>query len=544
MKKKFQSIYLLAFSAILFFVSGCGSNFLDINRDPNYPIIVPLSQLLPYAQLNMTNSLGLGPSGLSEPLSSFTHQIVVRDNWNSYFIVGDDFPIQQAWDNLYAGVFNDLRQIINLGTTQEAWRYVGIAQIMQAYAASAMVDVWGNIPYTEATQGLANPYPVFDSGEQIYPKLFTLLDAGIANLAKTSAVSPSASDLFYGGNVVRWRKFAKTLKLKLYNQVRLTNLYNDAAVRALIAENDLMSGGADDFELRYGASLSPENRHPAFIQEYVQGPEFFVSPYFYQIMKGTSTLNPILNGIPDPRSPYYFYNQLTPTQPAQNDVAYRDGGFVSIWFASLNIDPNEGFDQDQSQTVLGLYPIGGKYDNGQGGAVNVSGQLNQANSLQGAGFQRLFTYANSLYTRAELALTKNSGENAAALFEQAVRESFAEVNRMATLASVPSLTEAVINEYVGRVVALYTAGNADKKLELILTQKWIAEFGFGLESYNDIRRTGYPKPFDPNTDNNPFTVLNRNYVQSLPYSTTDLQINPKAPAQRNIATDKVFWDVD
>ncbi len=534
MKKKLHYSYLLAFSAILFFASGCENGFLDINKDPNYPIQVPLRQLLPYAQVNLTNSLGLGPSGLSEPLSSFTHQIVVRDNWNTYFIVGDDFPIQQAWDNLYAGVFTDLRQTINLGTQQEAWQFVGIAQILKAYAASVMVDVWGDIPYEEATQGLSNPYPVFEKGQEVYPKLFALIDEGIANMDKTSAVAPGTSDLFFGGNADRWRKFAKSLKLKLYNQVRLTALYNDAAVKALVAEEDLMAAGSDDFELQYTSTPAPENRHPTFIQEYVQGPQYFVSPYFYQIMQGESVLNPLLNGVADPRIPYYFYNQLTPTKPAQNPVSYRDGAFLSIWFSSLDIDPNEGFDQDLSQTMLGLYPVGGKYDAGQGVPVT------QADG--GGGFQRLYTYATSLYTRAELALTKASGENADELFKKAMEESFAEVNRMSGAPAPISDTD--IKTYVDKVMALYTAGNADKKLEHILTQKWIANFGYGVESYNDIRRTGYPRPFDPTTDNNPFTVLSRNYVQSLPYSVTDLQINPNAPAPRNIATDKVFWDVD
>ncbi len=536
MKKKFQYTYLLAFAAILFFASGCESGFLDINKDPNNPAVVPLRQLLPYAQVNMTNSLGLGPSGLSEPLSSFTHQIVVRNNWNTYFIVGEDFPIQQAWDNLYAGVFTDLRQIINLGTEQEAWQFVGVAQILKAYSASVMVDVWGDIPYEEATQGAENPYPVFEKGEDIYPKLFTLIDEGIANLDKTSTVTPGSSDLFFGGNAARWRKFAKSLKLKLYNQVRLTSLYNDAAVKALVAEGDLMAAGADDFELKYGSTAAPENRHPTFIQEYVQGPQYFVSPYFYQIMQGKSTLNPILNGIEDPRIPYYFYNQLTPTKPAQNPVSYRDGAFLSIWFSSLDIDPNEGFDQDVSQTMIGLYAIGGKFDAGQGVPVT------QSDGLGGAGFQRLYTYGNSLYTRAELALTKATGEDAGELFRMAMEESFAEVNRMGGAPS--TISAADITGYADKVMALYTAANADKKLELILTQKWIANFGFGVESYNDVRRTGYPKPFDPNTDNNPYTVLSRSFVLSLPYSVTDLQINPNAPGPRNIATDKVFWDVD
>ncbi len=50
--------------------------------------------------------------------------------------------------------------------------------------------------------------------------------------------------------------------------------------------------------------------------------------------------------------------------------------------------------------------------------------------------------------------------------------------------------------------------------------------------------------FDPNTDNNPFTILNRSYPLSLPYYTSDIIINPNADPQRNPAIDRVFWDVN
>jgi hypothetical protein len=100
------------------------------------------------------------------------------------------------------------------------------------------------------------------------------------------------------------------------------------------------------------------------------------------------------------------------------------------------------------------------------------------------------------------------------------------------------------DEYITAVLALYDAGSTQKKLELILTEKWIASFGFSLDIYTDYRRTGYPIMFDPNTDGNPFTILNRAYPVSIPYFVDDLQINPNAAPQRNPGTDKVFWDVD
>ena len=541
MKTKVKyTLNILAITVGLLVFSACEKGFLDINVDPNNPTDVPLTQLLPYAELGLSNALSMHSQGLGEPLACFTHYIVTRNNFNNYFAQGNDGAVGDPWDQLYANSLTDLRQIIDIGTEDEAWHFVGAAQLMTAFVMGSMVDIWGDVPFKEANLGATKPYPVYDQGSAIYADLLKLADEALANFAKASNVRMGNADLYFAGDVAKWQRFGSTLKLRLYNQARLTPLYDDAAVKALISGNKLMAAATDDFEMLYGNGVSPDTRHPTFIDEYTQGsPQYNISPYFYQIMQGKSQLNTIFKDIVDPRIPYYFYNQLTPAQPAQNPISYRDGGFISIWFGSLNIDPNEGFDQNTSKTLPGLYPAGGKYDDGRGGAGNLN------SGLRGAGLNRMLTYFTSLYIRAELALTRSTGENAEALFKQAMEESFAEVNRIATTASAPTIAKADIDGYVGKIIALYQAADNNRKLELILTQKWIANFGFGLEAYNDVRRTGYPVPFNPTTDNNPNTELIRNFIVSFPYPTNDLQINPNAPkTQRVIAQDKVFWDIN
>lgn len=541
MKKHFINIISTAILLSTIILFGCEKDFLDINEDPNNPIDVPLSQSLTYAQVSMANSLSFSSSGLTDQTSSHMHQTTQRGNFNLYLVVGNDFNITQPWGQLYGITLTDLRQVIRNGEEQGSWHYVGVAKILKAYTYSIMVDMWGDIPFTEANLGSELPYPAFEDDKAIYTKLFLLIDEAILDLAKDSERSPTGDDLIYGGDLDKWVKFANTLKLKLYNQVRLTDLYDATAVASLISSNELI-GPEDDFEFPYGTSNSPENRNPAYIREYANigqpGPVFYISPYFYQILQGESPFNPLLNGIEDPRIPYYFYNQLAPGQAAQNPTSYKDGEFVSIWFASFNIDPNEGFGQSQSQTVLGLYPAGGKYDDGLGGKAQAGIGAGGAMPL------RLLPYYAHLYIRAELALTKDTGEDHAALFEQAMEASFDEVNEAAAVSSAPALTEDTISSYVEAVMALYNAADVAGKLELIMTQKWIASFGFSVDQYTDYRRTGYPELFDPNTDNNPLTQLNRLFPLSLPYNTNDLDVNPNAPSQRNITTDRIFWDVN
>jgi hypothetical protein len=527
---------LLSFIVTLASTTGCG-DFLDINKDPNNPLDSQLKLVLPVAQTVIFEALGNGGGGMSDLTSQFVHQTVQRGTTNFYFMAGNEFNISNAWPNLYAGALKDLEVIIKKATERQSWTYLGIAQVLKAYSYSAMVDLWGKAAYFDFGQGTANPFPKFDEGEVIYPELFKLLKEASANLGKKQIEPIGVDDLVFGGDADKWKRLANSLQLKLYNQVRLTTLYDATAVAGILASGTLVKEVAGGFKLKYANSNNPENRHPLFKQDYVDQNANYIDPYFYLIMNGDPRFNPILSGIIDPRIPYYFYNQLNSTETAQNPVTTaKFGNFLSIWFASFNIDPNEGFDQGNSQTVVGLYPCGGAFDDARGVNAGVSAGRNPG--LGGAGYQRLYPYFADLYTRVELALTMAAPGDPRTLFKSAMEASFDEVNELAP----NDISTTSRDNYVNAVLALYDVASATGKLELVLTEKWIASFGFSVDSYTDYRRTGFPLMFDPATDNNPVTILNRAYPVSIPYEISDLQINPNAPPQRNPGSDKIFWD--
>ena len=118
-------------------------------------------------------------------------------------------------------------QIITQGTAEQRLSYVGIAQIQKAYVISQMVDMFGDIPYSEALKGAANLAPRYDKDADIYngnpglgiQSLFSLIDDGIANLDKGKSVIVR-NDLIYEGDLAKWARLGRTLKLKLYVQIR------------------------------------------------------------------------------------------------------------------------------------------------------------------------------------------------------------------------------------------------------------------------------------------------------------------------------------
>jgi hypothetical protein len=531
-----KRIGILAVAATLAVASGC-DNYFDINKDPNNPSAVTVGQLLTQSQVTLVNSLGIGSNGMSTPTSILVHQTVQRGSVDQYVVTGDDFQITTSWQNLYSGSLEDFKTIIDQGTEEGSPQYVGIAQILTAYTYSMIVDMWGDVPFSQALNPNEALYPAYDDDATIYPSLLQMLDDGIANLALPSKDEPASDDVIYGGDIDAWRHLAKSLKLKLYNQTRLVTDVS-AQVNALIAEGDLLEAG-EDFELEYGTSVAPDNRNPAFVYEYTLGNKVsYISPYFYEIMTNQSELNPVLNGISDPRVPYYWFRQITDPADAQNPTEYATpDGFLTIHFASTGV--NQGWQQDRSQTVLGLYPIGGRYDDGEGGEVNTSGAVTGPGTVA----QRLYTRFASLYTQAELVLTEPGVTgDARKLFEDAMKASFAKVNSIANDAGAPVIPTASINTYVAAVLAKYDAASSTGKLELILTEKWIASFGFSIDAYTDYRRTGFPVMYDPNTDDLAYTATSREYPVSMAYNQQSLTLNQNAPQQKNVTTDRVFWD--
>ncbi len=525
-----------AFLSVLLLWS-CG-DFLDINDDPNNPTHAELRTILPYAQATMFGALGIGTAGISELTSVYVHQTVQRGNHDDYKIPANEFSLSECWEKLYTVALPDLNQLILQGTEENRTAYSGIARVMKAHMFSLMVDLWGDMPYSEAGDPTQFKFPHFDPDNVIYEQLFDLIDEGIADL-NAATVNPGADDLIYGGDLNKWKKYANSLKLNLYNKVRLTSLYDAGEVNSLLS-SPLISSPAEDFQLLYRTSITPENRNPGFIREYAQAdPEYYISPYFYLLMKGEQACqNGLMTGITDPRIPYYFYNQLSPGEAAQNPESFRDGEFLSIWFGSFDRDPNEGFDQANSQTVVGLYPVGGAYDDGSG--VNVS----NISGLKGASAQRILTAASVDYIRAELALTAGTTDNARVMLESAMNKSFVKVNVIAASVGAPAISASAISDYVSAVLARYDKGSQEEKLEIVMTQKWIQEFGFSIESYNDIRRTGYPQVCDPAMDLNTFSIQTNPYPVSLLYSANDITNNGNAPAQKNQYTDGIFWDAN
>lgn len=557
MKKIIKSIWVLL--AVLY-LGSCTSDYLDINDDPNNPTEAVMDQLLPGGEYFMAQALGQG-NFIGNSLQTYVHQLVMREVQN-YGMSGTANNPQNTWNYLYSYALPAYDAIIVAGEEDGNLIYAGVAKTLKAYSFSVMVDLWGDIPYSEFNiPGVNAPKP--DSSKDIYNSLIALLEEANADLKNTEAengLRPGRDDFFYAGNVDKWIKLNNTIKLRLLLQSRKAKSDIEGwktKLDALVSENNFIGSG-DDFEFWFNTGTTPQDmRHPA-ISQYTGQQTNYISPFFYETMSGL-TLNTSDNPfseIRDPRIPYYFVNQLKDGQDSENAHEYRNGNFMSIFFATNG--PNASGSNDKSLTKIGFYAAGGKYDDGKGGAISLQSKYGQAP-------HKMVTFFSLKFMLAELALAGETTGDARELLKDAINASIDHIHSMidkqsdADQKNIPKIEAADRNDFVDAVLAKYDAANAERKMEIIMTQKWIANFFNPIDSYNDYRRTGYPVMFDPAKTTIPGSGVNplvaerspaevplmefRSYPRSLYYPTnTETELNPNLAQKTDVSTPFVFWD--
>ncbi|MEQ8414323.1 MAG: SusD/RagB family nutrient-binding outer membrane lipoprotein [Imperialibacter sp.] len=529
------------------FSMSCGSDFLDINTDPNNPSEASLNLLLPAAQL----SAGFWTTrNVQENASAFI-QHYTRLNQSTYNITGANFS--NDFNSMFDQALKDLQTIVKQGEEAGFKGYSGIAKVMKAYLYMVLVDTWGDVPYTEALQGEDVLFPHYEDDAAVYDHIIDLVDVAKADLKEAieNSESPVSSDLIYGGNYSKWVKAANTLKLRLLLNIRLVDAARSkSGIETLITENNFISSNADDFQFTFGSSVSPMNQHPIYQQEYIPGSKT-------QYMNNYFMYNLIAKN--DPRLPFYIFRQGEDddldfqTQPCsqRSDCVYGwlggqepSNGLPALGAAADGYigrdhgDPSGIPGDNTIRATFGVYPIGGSYDVGPGGGER---RFDRGHGT-GAGIMPWLTNFHVSFMLAEAAITLGTPGDPLALTLKGIEDSFSKVEAFG-LAIDPNnaiaMDQADVDDYLDDISDRYTAaGNNSQRLNIVMTEKFYASYGNGFESYTDYRRTGMPND-QPSAlaPSGPFPLR-------LPYPPGELSSNPNAPNPVPLVSEPIFWDAN
>ena len=260
---------------------SCTSEFDEMNVSPNDPTAISPQYLLPYAlEASVDRYWGVRTrfERLNLDGAMCWMQYLTR---NIYSNEGDNYEVSVGfYTNNWKGFFNDAQvnyqRIIALagpGGKFENANYEGVALVMRSWVFSLLADVYGPIPYSEALKGTAeapNYTPVYDPVETVYAGL--LKDLKTAN-EKLSVTGPGiAGDIVYGGDILKWKKFANSLRLRLANRQAVKKSAESKAVMAEILGNattyPVFTSNADNAKLTNSAVLPSNNEwHQVMIQD-------------------------------------------------------------------------------------------------------------------------------------------------------------------------------------------------------------------------------------------------------------------------------------
>lgn len=555
--------YIYVFIALLLINTSC-SEYLNINNDPNLPTQAELHKLLTGAQVEVGTNFSAG-SYIGSVLPSYVFHLTSREVDN-YGIIPSYASLGNTWQKSYSYSLKNLDAVIDAASSTDNMIYAGIGKLLKAYVFVSVVDLWGDVPYSECNNPSINN-PKVDSSVEIYNTLLELIDDGLIDLNNKSSANllkPGADDLIYNGNVEKWIAMGNTLKLKMLVQSRKAKSEIkdwQSRLTALLQEDKFIKTN-NDFEFKHYKQDNPDERHPAYAREYLAGQStHYISPWLFEMMSGKNLNvkdNPFV-GITDPRIPYYWYNQLTTRQDAQNATDYRDGPFVSIFFASNSAYKSN--DQRETSTFIGIYPCGGKYDKGDDEAKDGKKPKADKNVGNGVAPNKMLQAYSVPFLKAELYLVGEAVGDAKAALVEGINRSITHVNAVAknSDSNTPMISKEKLQEFTDHIIAKYEVADTEGKLKIVMIQKWIANFFNSVEAYADLRRTGYPKVVDSSFDfaqspyksdkkatlgpvEIPLGGLNA-FQRALYYPSIEVTRNKNVINEgRNIASPILFWD--
>jgi len=498
---------LVAIISLVLLFSSC-DKFLDINENPNYPTDVSDELLLTSSIAAVTNVYA-ADWGL---IGSFWSQHWAQNNtssqykiYESYSISSNTNVIERSYLTMYVDGLSDNEIFLKKVEANENWGGYLMGAVIKAYGFQYLVDMYGNIPYTEAFLGSEKLNPVIDKGDKVYEAIYTLLKTGLSkDVSKFVPENYELNDIIFGGNIDDWAAFGQSLRLRiLLRQFDANTTFATAEITKLLAD------------------MEAENI-------YLLDKEAAVTNF----EDADSKSNPLYES--DQR-------QLNTTNNLKACATLTS-------YLQANVDTR----------IASLFRlVAGNYYGLVPGSYDVPSTEFEAPTLIASPILTptmpvyWMTYAESELLIAEAWLRLGNVEMAKTHYENGVTASF---DRMG----------AEIGDLLAGAYAFPTTG-FNNQLKAIIMQKWVdaADGGRGIESHIERVRTGYPEESAISNQIQEGYVLPNNYIpgtliyskkgttggilpRRFPYPDSELNFNSnaaeyKALSDADVILQKVWW---
>ncbi len=268
----------------------------DINIDPNRSTSVDPALLFTGASTQFSL---LRVAELTWPVALMGQMWSSGGRWGLAQAQYDQTRVRSAWGRVYTDVLKNLVVAVDIAEKSQPVNQNALAQckIMMAFAYAQTSLLWGDIPFSEAATGKVD-FPKFDAQPEVLNGCIALIDEALRGIDVNSKGIVAPNDLYYGGDMNKWRKFANSLKMRILFSMVDADASKGAAIGQLMAGGNMIAANADAMQFKYFNQPGRQNPRFSFTAIFRGGvqSDWYCSKPVYDLLV---SLN-------DPRIPYFY----------------------------------------------------------------------------------------------------------------------------------------------------------------------------------------------------------------------------------------------
>lgn len=400
--------------------------------------------------------------------------------------------------------------------------YTAVGQIMRSFWYGFMTSLWGDMPYSEAMKASTGKFtPVYDAQKDIFKGILADLKSANEVLATVTTVDgASSADIMFQGDVLKWRKFANSLRLRYL--IRLSEKLADMTAAGVDVKTEFstMVGNMATYPIFTSSSDNASIPYPGTDANtaWPGGPLGWNNRSEYYRRKPCKTFVNELKADGDPRLTTFIRPvdvQLVVGTTATGYVKLSDGQII------LNVSPAQvgstSIDTDRHVGLPAALGFPDLYNLSNLTNLNTIKSLNSSVYIDAAANPNV-SYLGDIYAQntnplvravymsyAELCFILTEGRqkgwissgDAVEYFKQGITASLrqyaiADGSKTVYNPTTQALDNFSESAFIAAQASKYSSAADDAaKTNVLMTQKWLACF-MTPEFWFDWRRTGLP----------------------------------------------------
>ncbi len=269
MKSQYKFLLAVLICGIMIAPSCKKSFFTDVNVNPNALAKVTPDLLLPTVEAALAYTQG---GDMSRYSALLMQQMYGANSQSQQYYQYNFNPgnFDNVWPDYYTSTLENDYTLIQICDEGGYNKYGGIGRIIMAYGLQIGVDLWGDIPYSQAFKGNSatpNLHPTYDKAAGLYDTIVSLINVGTAQLQNPDggALTPGAQDVIFKGNTAAWIKFGHAIKARLALHQSKGNAQMASTALAEIAQ--AFTGNADNAQYIFGTAQTSANSWYQFYRD-------------------------------------------------------------------------------------------------------------------------------------------------------------------------------------------------------------------------------------------------------------------------------------